>query len=151
MRTVKLIVLGLLAVILIILGVANMAAVDLHLLPEAVFGEGFSIKGLPLAVVILAAVLTGILAGLVIEFLREHEQRRVAEEKRREIVKLRQEVTRLRTKLGDREDDRLGDVRPCPSGRAPLSRCRGEEGKGCHPHRGGPGEQPRPRRRRHPP
>ena len=105
MRTVKLIVLGLLAVILIALGVANMAVVDLFLLPAALFGDSFSIKGLPLAVVILAAVLMGILAGLVIEFLREHKQRRVAEEKRREIVKLRQEVTRLRTRLGDREDD----------------------------------------------
>ncbi len=105
MRTVKLIVLGLLAVILIALGVANMAAVDLYLLPAALFGDSFSVKGLPLAVVILAAVLMGILAGLVIEFLREHKQRRVAEEKRREIVRLRQEVTRLRTKLGDREDD----------------------------------------------
>ncbi len=105
MRTIKLIVLGLLAAILIALGVANMAVVDLYLLPAALFGDGFSIKGLPLAVVILAAVLMGILAGLVIEFLREHRQRRVAEEKRREIVRLRQEVTRLRTKLGDREDD----------------------------------------------
>ena len=105
MRTVKLIVLGLLAVILIALGVANMAVVDLFLLPAALFGDSFSIKGLPLAVVILAAVLMGILAGLVIEFLREHKQRRVAEEKRREIVKLRQEVTRLRTRLGDLEDD----------------------------------------------
>ena len=105
MRTVKLIVLGLLAVILIALGVANMAAVDLYLLPAALFGDGFSIKGLPLAVVILAAVLMGILAGLVIEFLREHKLRRVAREKRREIVRLRQEVSRLRAKLGDGEDE----------------------------------------------
>ncbi len=105
MRTIKLIVLGLLAAILIALGVANMAAVDLYLLPAALFGDGFSIKGLPLAVVILAAVLLGILVGLLIEFLREHRQRRVAEEKRREIVQLRQEVTRLRAKLGDREDE----------------------------------------------
>ena len=105
MRTVKLIVLGLLAVILIALGVANMAVVDLFLLPAALFGDSFSIKGLPLAVVILAAVLMGILAGLVIEFLREHKQRRVAQEKRREIVRLRQEVSRLRAKLGDGEDD----------------------------------------------
>jgi uncharacterized integral membrane protein len=105
MRTVKLIVLGLLAVILIALGVANMAAVDLFLLPAVLFGDSFSIKGLPLAVVILAAVLTGILAGLVIEFLREHEQRRVAEEKRREIVRLRQEISRLRAKLGNRDDE----------------------------------------------
>jgi hypothetical protein len=58
-----------------------------------------------LAVVILAAVLMGILAGLVIEFMREHKQRSVAAEKRREIVRLRQEVTRLRTKLGDQEDE----------------------------------------------
>jgi uncharacterized integral membrane protein len=105
MRTVKLIVLGLLAASLITLGVANMAAVELHLLPAALFGDSFSIKGLPLAVVILAAVLMGILAGLVIEFLREHKQRRVAQEKRREIVQLRQEVTRLRAKLGDPEDE----------------------------------------------
>ncbi|MHA1537593.1 MAG: lipopolysaccharide assembly protein LapA domain-containing protein [Alphaproteobacteria bacterium] len=105
MQTVKLIVLGLLAVFLIILGVANMAAVDLYLLPAALFGDGFSIRGIPLAVVILAAVLAGFLAGLVIEFMREHKQRRVAEEKRREIVKLRQEVARLRAKLGDHEDE----------------------------------------------
>ena len=105
MRTVKLIVLGLLAVILIALGVANMAAVDLYLLPAALFGDSFSIKGLPLAVVILAAVLMGILIGLVIEFLREHKLRRVAEEKRREIVRLRQEIARLRAKMGDRDDE----------------------------------------------
>lgn len=105
MRTVKLIVLGLLAVILIVLGVANMAPVDLYLLPATFFGDSFGVKGLPLAVVILAAVLMGILAGLVIEFLREHKHRRVAEEKRREIVRLREEVTRLRVRLGEREDD----------------------------------------------
>jgi uncharacterized integral membrane protein len=105
MRTVKLIVLGLLAVILIAIGVANMAAVDIYLLPAALFGDGFSIKGLPLAVVIMAAVLMGILIGLVIEFLREHKQRRVAEEKRREIVQLRQEVARLRAKLGPQGDE----------------------------------------------
>ena len=105
MRTVKLIVLGLLALILIALGVANMAAVDLYLLPAALFGDGFSIKGIPLAVVILAAVLMGILIGLVIEFLREHRQRKVAEEKRREIVQLRQEVARLRAKLSPQGDE----------------------------------------------
>jgi uncharacterized integral membrane protein len=105
MRTVKLIVLGLLAMILIALGVANMATVDLYLLPAALFGDGFSIKGIPLAVVILAAVLMGILIGLVIEFLREHRQRKVAEEKRREIVQLRQEVARLRAKLSPQGDE----------------------------------------------
>jgi len=105
MRTIKLIVLGLLAAILIALGVANMAVVDLYLLPATLFGDSFGIKGIPLAVVILAAALLGILVGLVIEFLREHKQRRVAEEKRREIVQLRQEIARLRAKLGAQEDE----------------------------------------------
>jgi uncharacterized integral membrane protein len=107
MRTIKVIVFGLLAIILIALGVANMAAVDLYLLPAALFGDGFSIRGLPLAVVIMAAGLIGILIGLVLEFFREHKHRRMAEEKRREIVQLRQEVTRLRAKLGDRGDNEL--------------------------------------------
>ena len=106
MRTVKLIVLGLLAAILIALGVANMAPVDLYLLPASLFDDQFGIKDtIPLAVVILAAVLMGILIGLVIEFLREHKLRRVAEEKRREIVRLRQEIARLRAKMGDRDDE----------------------------------------------
>lgn len=105
MQTIKLIVLGLLAAILMALGVANMAAVDLYLLPAKRFGDTFSIKEIPLAVVILGAVLLGILVGLVIEFLREHKQRRVAGEKRREIAQLRQEVTQLRAKLGDQGND----------------------------------------------
>jgi uncharacterized integral membrane protein len=105
MQTIKLIVLGLMAAILIALGVANMAAVDLYLLPAKLFGDAVSIKRIPLAVVILAAVLLGILVGLVIEYLREHKHRRMAEEKRREIVELRQEVTRLRAKVGSQGDD----------------------------------------------
>ena len=55
--------------------------------------------------ILFGSVLLGILVGLVIEFLREHKQRRVAEEKRREIVQLRQEVTRLRAKSADQGDD----------------------------------------------
>jgi uncharacterized integral membrane protein len=105
MRTIKLIVLGVVAVILIAVGVANMAAVDLYLLPAALFGDGFSIKGIPLALVIMAAVLLGIVVGLVIEFLREGKLRRNAEEKRREIAELRQENTRLRARLRGHEDD----------------------------------------------
>jgi uncharacterized integral membrane protein len=105
MRTIKLIVLGLLAAILIALGAANMVAVDLYLLPEQLFGEAFSVKAIPLAVVILGAALLGILVGLVIEFLREGRQRRTAAEKRREVALLRQENTRLRARLRDHEDD----------------------------------------------
>ena len=41
----------------------------------------------------------------MIEYLREHRQRKVADEKRREIVQLRQEIARMRAKLGDRDDE----------------------------------------------
>jgi len=108
MQTIKMAILGLIAVALILLGVANMAAVDLHLVPVALFGplgEQYSIRGIPLSVVILAAVLLGIIVGLVIEWLREYKHRRTAEDKRREIVALRQEISRLRSKLGSEGDD----------------------------------------------
>ena len=105
MHTIKMVVLALIAGALILVGVANMAAVDLYLLPVPLFGDAYSIKGIPLAVVILAAVLLGVIVGLFIEWLREYKHRRTAEDKRREIVELRQEIARLRSKLGDRADD----------------------------------------------
>lgn len=105
MRTIKLIVLGLLAAVLIILGVANMAPVDLYLLPPALFGQRWGLSGIPLSVVLLAAVLGGIVIGQILEFFRERKHRRVAEEKRREIVELRREVVRLKSELGDRADE----------------------------------------------
>lgn len=105
MRTIKVIALGLLAAVLILVGVANMAPVDLYLLPKALFGEGWGITGVPLAVVILAAVLAGIVIGQILEFFRERKYRRVAEEKRREIIELRREVARLRAELGERADE----------------------------------------------
>lgn len=105
MRTIKMVVLGLMAAVLIVLGVANMATVDLYLLPRALFGDRWGISGVPLAVVILAAVLAGIIIGQIIEFFRERKHRRVADEKRREIVELRREVARLRSELGSRGEE----------------------------------------------
>lgn len=103
MRTIKLIVLGVLAVILVLLGVSNTETVDLHLLPPTL-GTGFSLTGVPLPVVIAAALLLGILIGLAMEFIRERKQRRVSGDRRREVAELRAEVTRLRGKLDDESD-----------------------------------------------
>lgn len=103
MRTIKLIVLGVLAVILVLLGVSNTETVDLHLLPPTL-GTGFSLTGVPLPVVIAAALLLGILIGLAMEFIRERKQRRVSGDRRREVAELRAEVTRLRRKLDDESD-----------------------------------------------
>jgi uncharacterized integral membrane protein len=105
MQTIKLIVLGLLAVILIIIGGANMAPVDLFLVPSALTAERFSVKGVPLAVVILAATLLGIIVGHVLELIRGRKHRVLAEMKRRELDDLREEVTQLRAQLRDQGDD----------------------------------------------
>ncbi len=105
MRTIKLIVLGLIALALVALGVANMAPVDLYLLPPSLAGDRFGVKGIPLAAVILAAVLLGIVVGQVLEWMRERKHRVVADQKRREIVQLRQEVTKLRAKAGEGPHD----------------------------------------------
>lgn len=104
MRTVKMIVLGLLAVMLVFVGVANMTPVDLHLLPPALAGDRFALTGIPLAAVVLASILVGIVVGQVMEWFRERKHRAVIQEKRREIAALRTEVTQLRQKLGDNGD-----------------------------------------------
>ena len=104
MRTIKVILFGLLAMALVLLGVANMAAVDLHLLPPALAGERFSVTGVPLAAVVLGSILVGIVVGQVLEWFRERKHRVLAEEKRREIAELRQENTQLRRKQGDAAD-----------------------------------------------
>lgn len=100
MRTIKLFVLCVLAMVLVALGVANMALVDLYLMPPSLFGDRFGVRGVPLAAVILAAVLLGIVIGQVLEWMRERKHRVTADAKRREIVQLRQEVTKLRARTG---------------------------------------------------
>ena len=99
------IVLGLLAAILIIIGVANMTPVELNLLPSALTDERFSLKGVPLAVVILVALLLGVIVGHLRELIRGRKHRVLAEMKRRELNDLREEVTQLRAQLRDQGDD----------------------------------------------
>jgi len=105
MRTVKMIILTLLGLALVVLGVANMAPVDLYLLPKEVGGEQLMLSQVPLAAVIVVAVVVGVVLGQFLEYLRERKHRRLAEEKRREVGRLRQEVGRLSTRLGEDEGD----------------------------------------------
>ena len=101
---IKTIVLGLLAVALVVVGVANLAPVDVFLLPPAVGGEGYSLKDIPLAAVILASGFTGTVIGLVLEWLREHRQRAQSSARRREVAALQDEVARLKEQLAERAD-----------------------------------------------
>jgi uncharacterized integral membrane protein len=105
MRTLKLLILILLAAALIVLGVANMNPVDLHLLPAAVATPETTIAQVPLTAILFGAVTIGIVVGFLLEWLREAKHRRLAAEKKREVGRLRSEIARLSTRLGDADDD----------------------------------------------
>lgn len=99
----RLLVLTLTGAALVVVGVANMAPVDLHLLPEEAGVPGTTIPGVPLSAVILGAVVVGILIGQLMEWVREAKHRRLAEERSREVGRLRRELHRLSEAEGEVE------------------------------------------------
>ena len=104
MRTIKTVLLIVIAVAVMLIMAANMAQVDLHLLPKAVAAEGWSLRA-PLAAVIVASVVTGVLVGLLIEYLREAKHRHRLSEKRAEIAQLRADNARLAKLAGTDGED----------------------------------------------
>lgn len=102
---------------LIVLALANRDPVTLELLPRDIalwMGIAYAIE-LPLYLVILAGVLTGVLVGFVWEWLREHRHRAAASANKREARKLEQEVKALRGRQAEPQDDILAlvdDARP---------------------------------------
>jgi len=107
MRTVKLVLLGLILIALVVLALANRELVTLHLLPEAMARVMPISVQLPLFVVCLLSVVVGMVLGYLLEWLREHKHRRQATQKTREAAKLNVEVDRLRRQSGKAEDDVL--------------------------------------------
>lgn len=111
MRTIKLLLLAAILIALVVLAVANRDSVTLNMLPSGMAhlapGASFS---LPLYIVIVLAVLTGVLIGYLFEWLREHKHRRAAAEKAREAARLNREMERLRKDTARPEDDVLALV-----------------------------------------
>ena len=105
MRTIKLVFLVVIALVLMLVLSANMAPVDLHLLPGALGINLFSLTGVPLSIVIVVAVLTGFLIGLLMEYLREGKHRANLARKRRELGTLREENARLAARVEEKGDD----------------------------------------------
>lgn len=106
MQTIKLILAALILLGIVLLAIANRTPVTLHLLPEGLSGiSRWSIE-LPLFVVGLLSILTGMVLGYILEWLREHKHRRRASQKAREAAELNREVDRLR-RAGKPDDDVL--------------------------------------------
>lgn len=105
MRTLKLVIAVLFGLALMIIVAANLAPVDLHLLPEATGIQWGEVSGVPLALVIVAAFLLGFFVGELVEFSRERKYRAQLGQKRRELVAVREENERLARQVGAKEDD----------------------------------------------
>ncbi|MBY8977027.1 LapA family protein [Rhodobacteraceae bacterium NNCM2] len=105
MRFLKTLVLILIGICLVVLGIGNMALVDLHLVPQKIAGSDLSIKQIPLAAVIMVSVLIGLVIGQLMEWLREGKHRRVSNDRGREVAKLRTELDKVREKVEDPDDD----------------------------------------------
>ncbi|MEM7667990.1 MAG: LapA family protein [Pseudomonadota bacterium] len=106
MRFLKTLVLLIIGLCLVVLGVGNMAPVDLYLLPPQVApGSEFSLKSIPLAAVIMASVLLGLVIGQILEWIREGRHRRVSNDRGRELARLRNELVQTKTKVIDPDDD----------------------------------------------
>ncbi len=97
MRTIKLILLGIILLGIVVLAVANREVVTVRLLPEGLerLMPGLAVD-LPLFVVSLLSIVTGMVIGYLFEWLREHRYRRRAAEKEREAARLSREVANMR-------------------------------------------------------
>ncbi len=109
LRYVKYAFLALVAIALVILALANRGTVTVNLLPDTLAawtGLTQSIE-LPLFLIILGGVVTGLLVGFVWEWLREHRHRADASRQRREKTKLEREVQTLKGRQNEGKDDVL--------------------------------------------
>ena len=107
MRTIKTVLLICIAVAVMLIMAANMGEVKLNLLPKALSAQDMTLTA-PLAAVIVVAVLTGIVLGLLIEFIREAKHRNRLTQKRAEIAQLKAENARLSKQAGIDADDLPG-------------------------------------------
>lgn len=96
-----------LMLVLVMLALANREIVTLAVLPEQLSTLFPASIQLPMFVVILLSMLAGLLIGYVLEYFREHKQRREAAVKKREVESLAREVDTLKKQAGSEEDDVL--------------------------------------------
>ena len=109
MRYIRYAFLATLAIILISVSLANRGIVTLQLLPQdlaGLAGQNYSIS-LPLFVIILGSVASGVVIGFVWEWLREHKHRRSSNQNAAEVRKLEREVTKLKDEKHQGKDEVL--------------------------------------------
>ncbi len=109
MKTLRYAFWGIVALLLVLVGLANRDLVTLRAMPQAMadlIGVPADIQ-LPLFVPIFAGVGVGLLVGFLWEWLREHRFRKEAKVQGREVNRLQRELSVLRDADGDGKDDVL--------------------------------------------
>jgi lipopolysaccharide assembly protein A len=101
-RYLRLLVIGLLALSLLAVALANRTPVQVRLLPDdlaTLTGLTWSAE-VPLFLVIFAGIVAGVLIGFVWEWLRETRIRSTASARAREVARLEREIAELRGAAG---------------------------------------------------
>jgi|TARA_B110000908_G_C10084557_1_gene371134 uncharacterized integral membrane protein len=109
MRYVRYLCIATFAVALISVALANRAVVSLQMLPAEVSGL-FAVKPsieMPLFIVILGSILTGLLVGFVWEWIREYGERAEAAKQAREMRRLQRELEKLKAEKNEGKDEVL--------------------------------------------
>lgn len=109
MRYIRYLVLGVIAIALITVSIANRGPLTIRLLPaelEGLFGLSWQVT-FPAFLILLAAVLVGVLLGFVWEWVREHRYRVEAAHERRERERLEREVKKTAPSKTEKGDDVL--------------------------------------------
>lgn len=105
MRAIKFAIIIVVGLALMMMFAANWTPVDLNLVPAALGVTGFTLPNVPLALVIVIAVLLGFILAMAFEMLKSGAMRERMNEKAREIAQLRKENARLAAKHDDEDDD----------------------------------------------
>ena len=109
MRYIRYAFLGILAIILVSIAMANRSMVELQLLPDdlaAVMGfqQGLT---MPVFLVFFLGIVGGLMIGFVWEWMREHKHRSAAAHRKAEVRKLERELKKTQAERDKGKDEVL--------------------------------------------
>ena len=109
MRYIRYAILASIALVLIVVAMANRGVVTVQALPlEVAQIAGLNVSyEVPLFVVIFAGILGGLVLGFVWEWIREAKERAAASRQRREMDRMRAEIKRLKSSGDEGKDEVL--------------------------------------------
>jgi putative membrane protein len=108
-RALRYLLLGLLAITLLTVALANRALVTVHFLPDdmaALLGVNAQMD-MPVFLLLFLGIVLGLFIGFVWEWLREYKHRRTASTKTRQVTRLERELATLKDQTSLPEDDVL--------------------------------------------